>query len=146
MSYTPTGVCKNLLMYDHPVKYAVNVSNHGSILAYQNSFTVFHEFLMSDLLNVHQQCLDALISFLCHWIFITCDPAFNVSVEQNVCRRACETLTMFVCPEVANIVLEQANFLVLAPPRCDSLIDANAGDVPDCINSLDGGKYHFKKN
>jgi len=125
------------------MRYAVNISSHGSVSAYQNSSTLFYDFLNNDLSNVRQQCLNALIPFLCHLMFITCDPAFNASVQQNICRQTWESLTTFMCPEVTNI-LEQAsniNSLVLSVPRHDSLMDANGDDAPDCISSSDGGKY-----
>ena len=128
--------------YDYPVKIAVNRSRAESISVYQMSSTKFSNFLMNASLNANQKCLDALVPFVCRWVFSTCDPAFNKPVEQSICRRACETLTIFVCPEVSKVILEQASiidFMVLSPPKCDGLINANGGDAPDCIDSLDGG-------
>ena len=143
VSYEPSGICKNFFStyYNHPVTFAVNTSHYGDISTYQDTFT-FYNYFLSDVLSASKRCLDALIPFLCRRIFSTCDPAFNQSVEQRICRRACETLTVFVCPEVTTVVLEQSsnlNFMMLGAPRCDGLMNANGGDAPDCIDSLDGG-------
>ena len=144
VEYEPTGACMNRLSgyYDHAVKIAVNTSRTGNISVYQMSSTKFNNFLMNDSLNANQRCLDALVPFVCRWVFRTCDPAFDKPVEQSICRRACETLTVFVCPEILRVILEQASiidFMVLSPPKCDGLINVNGGDAPDCIDSLDGG-------
>ena len=137
VSHGPNRVCENFssTYYDHPVTFAVNTSRYGNISTYQNIFRTYYNFLLSDALSVNKKCLDALIPFLCRSIFITCDPAFNQSVEQRICRRACETISTFVCPEVTTVVMKQ-NFSAL---KCDGLMYANGGDAPDCIDSLDGG-------
>ena len=148
VSYEPSGICKDFFStyYDHPVKFAVNTSNHRSISTYQHTFTTVYNVFLSNSLNNNKRCLDALIPFLCRSIFISCDPAFNQSVEQRICRRACETLTVFVCPEVTTVVIELnsiANFMMLSALSCDGLMNTNGGDAPDCIDPLDGGWYLF---
>ena len=129
---------QSLQVYSHPVKYAFNTSVARNYSEYQNYFTEYNKLLITDL-KVHKQCLDSLMPFLCRSTFITCDPAFNASVRQNICRRACETLT-FMCPEVMTMVLHNiTDFPGLDFLRCDGLVDANGGDAPDCIDPLDGG-------
>ena len=148
VQYEPTGVCGNELSgyYDHPVTIAVNMSRAENISVYQTASTILNNFIMNVSLNASQQCLAKLVPFVCRWAFTTCDPAFDRPVEQSICRRACETLTAFVCPEISRVILEQANisdFTVLSPLKCDGLIDANGGDAPDCIDTLDGGKDYY---
>ena len=136
VSYEPSGMCKNFTYFNHPVTFAVNTSRYRNISTYQDTFTTYYNFfLSSDALSVNKRCLDALIPFLCRSVFITCDPAFNQSVEQRMCRRACETVTKFVCPEVTTVVMKQNSSAL----RCDDLMNANGGDAPDCIDPLDGG-------
>ena len=142
MPYEPQGICKGFLsQFDHPVKIAINTSlGIGTI---EQTADLFYTILTSRL-PVHKQCLDVLLPYICRWIFSTCDPAYNESIEQYTCRRTCEIFTNFVCNEVWLIVisqLENLNFLGANVPVCDGLERANGGDVPDCIDALQGGKY-----
>ena len=103
VTYTPTGFCKNFQsVFDYPVKIAVNTSHGGDISTSQKTADNFH-YLLTKGLPVHKQCLNELLPFICRWVFPPCDPAFNVSVEQYVCRRSCEILTNFVCNEICFI-------------------------------------------
>ena len=94
----------------------------------------------------HQKCLDVITPLLCRYIFVTCDPAYNTSVDyvyQPICRRGCDIVSLFVCPTVWQLFLTQLTnleFGVLDPPLCDPLENANGGDAPDCIDTTDGGK------
>lgn len=143
LTYKPVGICQDFQsIFDHPVKIAVNTSHAGNISASQRTSFIFHHLLTSEL-TVHKQCLNVLLPFVCRWVFPTCDPAFNVSVEQYICRRACEILTNFVCNEVWLYILSQIGnlrFLAVNIPICDFLERSNGGDAPDCINTLDGGR------
>jgi len=148
VSCIPDEICKDYLsVYDHPVKYYVNTtkpdSNNTIICTPGDRNSEFAKSLSSvDFLN--DRCLDTLLPFVCRWVlYPTCDPAFNVSTPQRVCRRACEILT-FVCPEAWMIYLQQYD--VLDVPRgafrtCENLMYANGGDAPDCIDPSGGSKY-----
>ena len=142
LTYTPAGFCGDFQsIFDYPVKIAVNTSHAGNITKSQDTANIFKVLLTSQL-NVHKQCLRYLLPFICRWTFPTCDPAYNVSIEQYICRRACEILTNFVCNEVWLFVLSQLNnlkFLAVNIPICDHLDRANGGEAPDCIDTLDGG-------
>ena len=143
VTYTPTGPCGDLLsMYDHPVKFVVNTSRAPNISSYQATADRFLRVL--NVLNVNKQCFDVLQRFICHWVFATCDPAFNVSVNQHICRRGCEILSTFVCQSAWAIVIEQRNivdFGEVNPPDCGIRSYTNGGEAPDCIDPSDGGKY-----
>ena len=143
VSYMPTGDCENItLFYDYPVKFALNTSRAVDISYYQNTADVFHNELQA--LNPPKRCLELLEQFVCRWAFATCDPAFNASVIQRVCKRGCDILSTIVCPETWETVIAQSsnlNFMVLDPPACDSLPYANGGDAPDCTDPTDGGMY-----
>ena len=140
ITYEPTGHCKGFQsVFKHPVKIAVNTSD--GIDTSERTAAIFYNLLTSRL-SVHKQCLTVLLPFICRWVFPTCDPAFNVSVEQYTCRRTCEILTNFVCNEVWLIILSQLenlHFLGVNVPVCDNLDRVNGGDVPDCIDTLEGG-------
>ena len=148
VSCTPVGICENYLsVYDYPVKYYVNTTLSDSTNSVNCNPGVggFVE-LLSNVNFIHGHCLKVLLPFVCRWaLYPTCDPAFNVSTPQRVCRRACEILTLFVCPEAWMFYLQQ--FHVLDVPRgrnfrtCENLMYANGGDAPDCIDPLGGGKY-----
>lgn len=141
VSYTPTGRCENMtLLYDHPVKFAVNTSRATDISSYQETADLF--FTIIDTLDPSRKCLELLERVMCRWVFATCDPAFNVSVLQQICRRGCDILSTIVCPDIWDTVIDQAsniNFMVLNAPACDDLPDPNGGDAPDCTDPTDGG-------
>ena len=141
VSYSPTGQCENMtLIYDHPVKFAINSSRATDISSYQNTADQF--FTVIDDLNPPRKCLELLERVLCRWTFATCDPAFNVSVMQPICRRGCDILSTFVCPGTWDTIIDQSsnlNFLVLQAPNCDGLPNPNGGDAPDCTDPTDGG-------
>ena len=143
VNYKPTGVCENFQsIFDYPVKIAVNLTHAENISTSQITAFTFYRLLTSKLI-VHKQCLKVLLPFVCRWVFPTCDPAFNVSVEQYICRRGCEILTNFVCNEVWMTVIAQAgilDFLSVSVPICDFLERSNGGEAPDCIDTLDGGE------
>ena len=147
VNYKPTEVCENFQsIFDYPVKIAVDLTHDKNISTSQITALTFYSVLTS-LLTVHKQCLDVLLPFVCRWVFPTCDPAFNVSVEQYICRRGCEILTNFVCNEVWTTVIRQAgilDFLTANVPICDFLARSNGGEAPDCIDTMDGGKYITK--
>ena len=141
VTYQPTGICKDFQSkLDHPVKIAVNTSD--GIETSQLTAGIFNNLLTSQL-SVHKHCLDELLPFICRWVFPTCDPAYNISVEQYTCRRTCEIFTNFVCNEVWLIILSQLDilhFYGVSVPVCDNLDRVNGGDVPDCIDTLQGGE------
>ena len=141
MTYQPTGICKDFQSgFEHPVKIATNTTN--GIATNEFTSAVFYTLLTSRL-AVHKQCLNALLPFICRWVFPTCDPAYNVSVQQYTCRRTCEIFTNFVCNEVWLFVLSQIGILdfgTVGVPVCDTLDRANGGDLPDCFDTLQGGK------
>ena len=143
VNYNSTEVCENFQsIFDYPVKIAVDLTHGENISASQRTALIFYGLLTSHL-TVHKQCLDVLLPFVCRWVFPTCDPAFNVSVEQYICRRGCEILTNFVCNEVWMTVIAQAgilDFLSVSVPICDFLERSNGGEAPDCIDTLDGGE------
>ena len=143
VNYNSTEVCENFQsIFDYPVKIAVDLTHAENISASQRTALVFY-YLLTSQLTVHKQCLDVLLPFVCRWVFPTCDPAFNVSVEQYICRRGCEILTNFVCNEVWMTVIAQAgilDFLSVSVPICDFLERSNGGEAPDCIDTLDGGE------
>jgi len=142
----PTGICQNQLsIYDHPVKIARNTSRASNFQTYQSVADALIDILydLHAAQRIHKQCLDVLVPFLCHWLFSTCDPAFNVSVNQPICQQSCEILVTFVCPEVWRIISDQSqilNFRVVDSPTCDTGRYVNGGDVPDCIDPMDGGE------
>ena len=144
VTYKPTGFCKDFQSaFDHPVKIAVRSSDPNDITLNQFAANIFYEILTNQV-TVHKKCLDAILPFVCRGVFQTCDPAFNVSIRQRLCRRVCETLTHFVCNEgwinlksqLDNINLPGLNIY----PSCNVLDWANGGDTPDCIDTLDGGE------
>ena len=98
----------------------------------------------------HQKCLDVILPLLCRYVFVTCDPAYNTSVHQvyqPICRHGCDVVSLFVCPDAWRLLITQLSnleFGTLDPPLCDPLGNANGGDVPDCIDTTDGGKYVTK--
>ena len=92
-------------------------------------------------------CQQEALKLLCRYVFPTCDPAFREPTYQPICRRACLTLENFLCSDFF-VVLKAAiqsgiiNTAIIDPPLCDPLEDVEAGDVPDCISSSDGGECH----
>ena len=144
LTYEPTEVCENFQsIFDHPVKIAVNTTHAGNISKSQSTALTFYYLLTSHQLTVHKQCLNVLLPFICRWVFPTCDPAFNVSIEQYICRRSCEIFTNFVCNEVWLTIISQLgnlDFFAVNIPICDYLEYSNGGDAPDCIDTIDGGE------
>ena len=100
----------------------------------------------------HQKCMQLILPLLCRYIFVTCDPAYNTSVHQvyqPICRHGCDVVSLFACPVVWILLqtqLSNLEFGVLDAPLCDPLDDASGGDVPDCIDTTDGGKNLCIKN
>ena len=144
-SYTPTGICNSFLSeFDHPVKFALNTTIGHNFSYYEEQVLKLIN-LLSGVTNIHEHCAKTLLRFVCHWVFFpTCDPASDVPVKQNICRQACETLTIFECPEAWQIYVEQRHILDIPQGpfvSCDNLMYANGGDVPDCVDPLDGGEY-----
>ena len=141
-TYQSSGPCQGFqLIFDHPVQIALNTS--VGIPATERTAATFYGILTSGFLPVHKHCLNVLLPFICRWVFPTCDPGYNVSVEQFTCRRTCEILTNFVCNEVWLAIilqLENLNFGGVGVPVCDTLERANGGGVPDCIDTLEGGE------
>ena len=94
----------------------------------------------------HQKCLDLILPFLCRYVFVTCDPAYNTSIHQvyqPLCRHGCNVVSLFACPVVWRLLEQQLAMLkfdILDPLSCDLLGDPNGGDAPDCIDTTDGGK------
>jgi len=127
------------------VKIAVNTSRASSFQTYQSVADTIMKILyeLHDTQRIHKHCLNALIPFLCHALFSTCDPAFNISVNQLTCQQGCEILRTFLCPELWRIVTDQnqiLNFEVVDSPLCNTGKYSNGGDVPDCIDPMDGGE------
>ena len=133
-------------MYDHPVKYAVNVSRSNNTTYCVTGAETFVTAL-SNFDFIHSHCSAALLPFVCRWAYFpTCDPALSEPTQQRVCRRDCEILTIFICPEAWRVYVE--HFPILMVPRgssftCENLMYANGGDVPDCIDPLDPGEYNM---
>jgi len=140
--YNATGFCqRHLAQLGGQVKYARNTSRASNILEYEASANQLYNLLMNNL-PAHQKCLDVIIPFLCRWVFSTCDPAYDVPVRQRICLQGCLRLRHFECEEIWDIVLEQLailDFGILDNPVCDDLSHSNGGDVPDCIDAIDGG-------
>ena len=138
MVYQPSGDCGKLLpKYDHIVEFAVNTTHRDNISDYEKPFVDLHRLLMSRGLDIHQRCLDALFSFLCNFIFPTCDPAFSIPVQQSVCQQSCETLSVFVCPEKFTLALDLVT-LINPMLKCDGVM--NGGDAPDCVDAVNKGQ------
>ena len=145
-SYTPTGICKDFLSeFDHPVKFALNTTSGYNFSYYEEQVLKFTMSSSSSVSNIHDHCLKTLERFLCRWVFFpTCDPESDVPVKQNRCRRACDILTIFECPEMWQNYVKQRDILDIPQGpsvSCDNLMYANGGDVPDCVDPLDGGEY-----
>ena len=117
-------------------------SDPDDIQLSQVAANVFYDILTTQV-TVHKKCLNAILPFLCRGVFQTCDPAFNVSIRQRLCRRVCETLTNFVCNEGWINLSSQLGILDFISlniySSCDVLDWANGGDAPDCTDTLDGG-------
>ena len=143
VSYTPTGPCsESLSVYDHPVQLSLNTSSQTSNISFNQRTADLYLGILR-MLDPHKKCSDVLKAFICHWVFATCDPAYNVSVNQQICRRGCEILSTIVCPETWNIVITQQSILDfrgLGPPNCSDQLYSNGGEVPDCIDPTDGGE------
>ena len=140
----PTGFCEYYQsMYDHPVKIAVNKSFEGDIAGAQEFANAMYIFITTSGPIVNKYCMNALLPIMCRGVFSTCDPAFNESIKQFMCRRVCEVLSTFVCNEVWMAVrrhLDNLEILSVEFPICEQLEYANGGDAPDCIDTLDGGE------
>ena len=90
----------------------------------------------------HQKCLELIVPLLCRYVYVTCDPAFNDTIYQPICRRGCDVVSLFTCPKVWQLLTTQRgilNFGIIDSPTCEPLTDANGGDAPDCIDTTDGG-------
>lgn len=118
------------------------VHNHG-----QSGYTAIANMLGGVLNQIaHQKCLDFIVPLLCRYVFVTCDPAYNTSVHQvyqPICRHGCDVVSLFACPMVWRLLqtqLANLEFGVLDAPLCDPLDNANGSDIPDCIDTTDGGK------
>ena len=129
-------------MFDHPVKFALSIN--GSFSDIEAQVDMFANVLHHNADVIHGHCYDILLRFVCRWVYFpTCDPAYNVSVSQHICRRACEILTIFECPEVWALYQQSRGILDVQQEHnsytCSNLMYANGGDIPDCIDPLDGG-------
>lgn len=145
--YISNGACKDYLQeFDHPVKFALPTNQNFSdreakITKFFSTVLNFHGHL-----EIHHHCYNILLRFVCQWVYFpTCDPAYNLPVSQHVCRRACEILTLFECPEAWTLYLELRPILDVPQGNdsssCDNLMYANGGDIPDCTDPLDGGEF-----
>ncbi len=100
-----------------------------------------------NLQRISEQCLNVLTPFLCRYAFPTCDPAFgyDTPTPQAICRRDCEIVRDFYCPEVWQELLRNLSAVpdggagIL--PDCGLLSDADGGTAPMCVSILDGGVY-----
>ena len=117
-----------------------------SIVNSQSAYSQTANLLGSVLRKIaHKKCLELILPLLCRYVFVTCDPAYNTSehqVYQRICRHGCDVVSLFACPMVwrlLNAQLSNLAFGVVSAPLCDPLEDANGGDVPDCIDTTDGG-------
>ena len=100
--------------------------------------------LLQGVLNrvAHKKCIEMIVPLLCRYVFVTCDPAFNDTVYQPICRRGCDTVSLFACPIVWDLLTSQRSILqfgILDTPTCGPLDNANGGDAPDCVDTTDGG-------
>ena len=132
-------------MFDHPVKFALSIN--GSFSDIEAQVNMFANVLRHNVDIIHGHCYDILLRFVCRFVYFpTCDPAFNVSVSQHICRRGCEILTLFECPEAWKLYQDSRHILNVPQGNngitCDNLTYANGGDVPDCTDPLDGGGYN----
>ena len=100
------------------------------------------DMIISVLAGASPYCQVAAIPLLCRYTFPTCDPAFDIPVYQPICRRDCEIVRDFICPEPWQIMLQLLSLLdfgVIDQPDCGPLRYASAGNAPMCISTLDGG-------
>ena len=122
----------------------VNHSRVFSVANYEQTVGLFQNVLNN---IAHQKCLELLLPLLCRYVYVTCDPAFNDTVFQPICRHACNVVSLFTCPRVWQLMTSQLsilNFGILDPPSCEPpLRNANGGDAPDCIDTTDGGKMYI---
>ena len=144
VTYIPTGFCGYFQsLYDYPVKIAVNESFGEDIATIQKNADALYIFATKSIVNIYKHCINATLPMMCRGVFPTCDPAFNVSIKQLMCRRICEVLSIFVCNELwmaAQRHLGNLKTFNVEFPICDQLEYANGGDTPDCIDTLDGGE------
>ena len=146
-AYNQVGFCSQYLQ-PLGADIIVNYSRVDNQNDYTGTATQLYEALqgLTQAGIAHQKCLDFLIPLLCRYVFVTCDPAYNTSVDfvyQPICRRGCDIVSLFVCPAVWQLLLQQLSiveFDVVDAPLCDPLENANGGDAPDCIDTTDGGK------
>ena len=136
----PEGYCQSIT-YDHPVKIAVNTSYKEDDK--QEIVNILYGFATDPGSIINKHCLDVFLPIMCRGVFSTCDPAFNVSINQRLCRWICEVISNFVCAEVWNGIVRQRGSLEIFSvdfPECNQLEYANGGEAPDCIDTLDGGE------
>ena len=109
-------------------------------------FTDLVFFVLNEIKSTTAQCVKVATPLLCRYIFPTCDPAYEVPVYQPICRRDCEIVRDFYCPEPWQEMLRYLSLIpfgaVIDQPNCDPLKDANAGAAPMCISTLDGGMLY----
>ena len=148
-AYNQVGFCSQFL---EPL--GANIIVNYSRVNDQTGYTATANVLNRALVNLaqagvaHEKCLDVIRPLLCRYIFVTCDPAYDTSVDfvyQPICRHGCDVISLFVCPAVWQILVQQLAILefgVLDAPLCEPLENANGGDVPDCIDTTDGGELN----
>jgi len=142
-----TGFCSQYLSHldaDIIVNYSRVASQDGYSMIANTLGTVLGQI-------AHRKCLEMILPLLCRYVFVTCDPAYNTSehqVYQPICRHGCDVVSLFVCPTVWQLLTSQRDVLefdVLDSPMCGPLVHANGGDVPDCIDTTDGGNFVSKQ-
>ena len=118
----------------------------GTAAAILGDFQSLSALVLEQGVPLYSYCQQEALKLLCRYVFPTCDPAFREPTSQAICRKACFTLEDFLCKDfyiVLKLVI-QANLIdtsVIDPPLCGPLDDTEAGNVPDCISTLDGGGW-----
>ena len=155
-SVTPAEFCGTLFAGIGAPDYVLNLtrtSNPGDYLTFFGTAAAILGDFQSLSANFFEQgvplssyCQQEALKLLCRYVFPTCDPAFREPTYQAICRKACFTLEDFLCRDfyiVLNLAI-QAGLIdtsVIDPPLCGPLNDTEAGNVPDCISTLDGGRW-----
>ena len=132
-------------------KWVLNFTRSGNPGDYLSFFGVAGQVIggigggSSSSVPISDVCIEQALVLLCRYVFPTCDPAFVNPTYQPICRRACFTLQDFLCREFFKQLglAIQAGLLegsIIDPPVCGPLMDNEAGNAPDCISTLDGGK------